>query len=73
MHAELPFAFDTGPAAAIGPDRLNELLTKRGDGTLAPHEVGELRDLLDRDLEADHASDMAAERERRVDGPLREP
>jgi hypothetical protein len=52
-HAELPFAAGTPSAVTAGPDRLNELLAKRDEGLLAPDEVGELRDLLDRDLEAE--------------------
>jgi hypothetical protein len=60
-HAELPFAVDSGPAPAATPDRLNELLAKRDGGRLAPHEVGELRDLLDRDLEAGRETSPAGE------------
>jgi hypothetical protein len=52
-HAELPFVAHGTPAPSAGPDRLHELLAKRDEGVLAPHEVGELRDLLNRDLEAD--------------------
>jgi hypothetical protein len=50
-------------APAVGPDRVNELLAKREDGRLAPDEVGELRDLLDRDLEADQTPGMEAARQ----------
>ena len=60
-HAELPFAGHGGPAPAAGPDRLSDLLAKRDSGLLAPHEVGELRELLDRDLEPDAAPDSIAE------------
>ena len=59
--AELPFAVHGAPAPAATPDRLNDLLTKRDEGRLAPHEVGELRDLLDRDLEVDQAVDSITE------------
>jgi hypothetical protein len=52
-HAELPFAVDGAPVPFAAADRLKDLLAKRDEGLLAPHEVGELRDLLDRDLEAD--------------------
>ncbi len=52
-RAELPFAAHGAPVPMPEPDRPNELLAKRGGGMLAPHEVGELRDLLDRDLEAE--------------------
>jgi hypothetical protein len=52
-HAELPFAVHGAPVPAAGPDRLHELLAKRDQGLLGPHEVGELRELLDRDLEAE--------------------
>ncbi|TMC09667.1 MAG: hypothetical protein E6J41_10125 [Chloroflexi bacterium] len=38
-------------------DRLDELLARRDERLLAPHEAGELRDLLDRDLEADSIPD----------------
>ena len=68
-HAELPFALDAPPSAAAGVDRLNELLAKRGNGTLAPHEVGELRDLLDRELEVDQLPGSASEPSRQVDEP----
>ncbi len=53
-HAELPFAIGDVREPA-GPARLNELLLKRDEGLLAPHEVGELRDLLERDLEAEQS------------------
>ncbi|TMC09665.1 MAG: hypothetical protein E6J41_10115 [Chloroflexi bacterium] len=65
-HAELPFAVDGGPDAA-GPDRLNDLLAKRDGGRLAPHEAGELRDLLDRDLEAGREAVPGDEAGRQMD------
>src|SRR5437660_9016301 len=40
------------PAPVAGPEHLHRLLAKRDERPLAPHEVGELRELLDRDLEA---------------------
>jgi hypothetical protein len=52
-HAELSFAAHGAPVPAAVPDRLHELLAKRDQGLLGPHEVGELRELLDRDLEAE--------------------
>ena len=67
-HAELPFP--VGPVApTAGPDRRSELLAKRDSGRLAPHEVGELRELLDRDLEADAARDSISEPTRQPDQP----
>jgi hypothetical protein len=72
-HAELPFAFGDAPAPVAEPDRLNELLAKRDGGRLAPHEVGELRDLLDRDLETDQPPGLAEEAARRLDEPERAP
>ncbi len=71
-HAELPFAVHGAPAPAE-PDRLNELLEKRDGGLLAPHEVGELRDLLDRGLESDQTLGAVTEPTRRADGPAYEP
>jgi len=68
-HADLPFAGHAAPAPSAGADRLNELLAKRDKGLLAPYEVGELRDLLDRDLEADHARGAVDESARQPDGP----
>jgi hypothetical protein len=68
-HAELPFAVGNAPAPVAGPGRLNELLEKRDGGLLAPHEVGELRDLLDRDLEVDEVLGPVAEPNRRLDQP----
>ena len=67
-HAELPFCHG-GAAPSAGPDRLNELLAKRGNGTLAPHEAGELRELLDRDLESGRMPEASAELGHQVDAP----
>ena len=72
-HAELPFTGHSAPAPGAEPDRLNELLAKRDGGRLAPHEVGELRELLDRDLEVDQVHGSLAEPTRRADGPACEP
>jgi hypothetical protein len=60
-HAELPFPVRESPSPAAEPDRLQELLARRDNGRLAPHEVGELRELLDRDLEADQDLDSIRE------------
>jgi hypothetical protein len=68
-HAELPFAGYGAPEAIASPDRMNELLAKRDEGLLGPHEVGELRDLLDRDLAADHRPSAIHELDRQLDGP----
>ena len=68
-HADLPFAGHAAPAPSAGADRLNELLAKRDKGLLAPYEVGELRDLLDRDLEADYSPDTVVEPTRQPDQP----
>jgi len=66
-QAELPFPVRESQAAAAEPDRLQELLARRDDGRLAPHEVGELRDLRDRDL------DVADQVLGSDTGPAREP
>jgi hypothetical protein len=59
--AELPFAVHGSPRLTVVPGRLDELLAKRGAGQLAPHDVGELRDLLARDLEIDQSAGRSAE------------
>ena len=68
-HAELPFAGHDTPVPAAASDRLKELLAKRDEGMLAPHEVGELRDLLDRDLQAEQPLDSIDEPTRLPDQP----
>ena len=68
-HAELPFAVEGAPVPAAEPGRLKELLAKRHQGVLAPHEVGELRDLLDRELDADRALDSTDQLARQPDQP----
>jgi hypothetical protein len=68
-YAELPFAPRGMTAPLAEPDRLDELLARRDGRQLAPYEVGELRDLLDRDLEAGHALDATDEPDLRPDPP----